>query len=74
MIKITKTVRQNVRQLLADSASYDADTMIISRDGAVSALKDANKTYAGHDPVRYLVGHVADMVPQDGVILDKVGF
>lgn len=40
--------------------------MRIGRDGSVTGLKDADKTFAGNDPVRYLVGYVGDMVDPSG--------
>lgn len=68
MLKINATVRAAIRTVLARSNEFDASTMRIARDGAVTALKDADKTFAGNDPVRYLVGHAQDMVRQDGSI------
>ena len=68
MLTINATVRTAVRQVLARSRDYDASTLRIGRDGAVSARKDADKTFAGNDPRFYLVGHVDDMVGQDGSI------
>lgn len=70
MIKITATVRAALRQVLANSREYDATTLRVGRDGAVTALKDADKTYAGNDRTRYLVGYAADMVTQDGTVVE----
>jgi hypothetical protein len=50
--------RVAIRAYLTGSAQYDATTMQINRDGIVSAKKDADKTFAGNDPIRYRVGHV----------------
>jgi hypothetical protein len=61
----TKTIRNTVRAILADSREFDAATMRISRDGQVSARKDADKTFRA-DAGRYLVGNVRDMVAADG--------
>jgi hypothetical protein len=68
MAKITKLVRASIVKIVDESRQYDARTVRISRDGSVSALKDADKTFAGNDPVRYLVGYVSDMVAPDGSI------
>lgn len=68
MLKITKTRREAARTVLANSREYDADTMIISRDGMVTALKDADKTYNGPETIRYNVAHIDDMVTADGAI------
>lgn len=54
-----------VRNILAASNSYDAATVSISRAGEVTARRDANKTFGGHDATRYLVGYVDDML-RDG--------
>ena len=59
---MTKTQRATIRAHLAASREYDADTMRISATGEVTALKDADKTYAGNDSTRYLVGYAADML------------
>ena len=66
-MKITNAIRSAVRTIIADSREYDAETVRIGRDGTVTALKDADKTFAGNDPVRYLVGHVSDMVDVAGL-------
>lgn len=66
MTKITKTARKTIRSILIESREYDASTMRISRDGEVSAKKDANKTFGGRENTRYLVGYASDMVDADG--------
>ena len=66
MTKITAAVRATIRTIIDDSRDYDVSTLVISRDGSVSAKKDADKTYAGYDSVRYLVGHVQEMVDANG--------
>ncbi len=68
MFKITATVRTAVRRVIADSNRYDAGSVQISRTGVVSARKDADKTFAGHDARRWVVGYVGDMVTQEGTI------
>lgn len=65
---VTKTVRTSIIKIVARSREYDARTIRISRNGEVSALKDADKTFAGNDPMRYLVGHVSEMIAPDGAI------
>ena len=65
-IKITKAARTAIKAILREGNTYDAETLRIARDGAVTALQDADKTYAGYDPMRYLVGHVSDMVDAQG--------
>jgi hypothetical protein len=65
MTKINAIIRNTVRAILADSREFDASTMRISRDGSVSARKDADKTFRA-DAARYLVGNVRDMVALDG--------
>lgn len=66
MTKITTAIRATIRSIIADSTEYDANTMRIGRDGEVTALKDADKTFAGNSGQRYLVGHVSDMVTPAG--------
>jgi len=66
MTKTTVARRSTVIAIIADSREYDATTVRIGRDGSISALKDADKTFAGHDARRYSVGHIDDMVTADG--------
>jgi hypothetical protein len=68
MTKITQTVRASIRTVLERSREFDATTMRIGADGVVTARKDADKTFAGNDPARYVVGHVDEMVAADGAI------
>ena len=63
--KITRKARATVIAIMSDSSKYDADTVVIHRDGTVSAEMDANKLLR-HVPGRYIVGHVTDMVDADG--------
>ena len=69
-IKVTATVRNAVRAILDASSCFDAGTMVIGRDGLVSALKDANKTFNGPETMRWMVGYVADMVRQNGTVIE----
>lgn len=68
MTIITKTSRALIIKVIERSREYDASTVRISRNGEVSALKDADKTFAGNDSTRYFVGYVSDMVAPDGSI------
>lgn len=68
MTSTTTAVRATIRTVLERSREWDAATMQIGADGVVSARKGADKTFAGNDPARYVVGHVADMVTADGAI------
>jgi hypothetical protein len=68
MTKITKARRNAARTILANSCQYDAATMIITRDGMVTAIKDADKTYNAPETTRHTVGWLDDMVAADGTI------
>lgn len=57
---MTKTQRATIIKLINADTSYDAATVRINADGVITARLDADKTYAGNDPARYLVGHVDD--------------
>ena len=59
---ITRTARTAIIQHIAAATDYDASTARISHAGEVSALKDADKIFGGHDAMRYLVGHVGDLM------------
>ena len=59
---MTKTQRATIRAHLAASREYDAATMRISATGEVTALKDADKTYAGNDSTRYFVGYSEELL------------
>lgn len=67
-LKMTANVRNALRAVLANSREYDPATMQVDRAGQVTARKDADKTFAGNDTVRYLVGLASEMVRQDGSI------
>lgn len=62
MTKITKSQRAQVVAYIASSTSYDARTVRITKDGMVTARKDADKTFAGHDPHRYNVGFADELL------------
>ena len=71
MIKITTAVRSSLRGILERSSQYDASTMQVDRNGIVSARKDADKTFAGYDPLRHYVGRADEMVNQDGTVQES---
>jgi hypothetical protein len=68
MTKITTARRAAARTVLANSSQYDAETMVITREGMVTAIKDADKTYNAPETIRYDVAHIDDMVTADGAI------
>jgi hypothetical protein len=58
-----------IREILADSREYDADTIHIDLAGLVTAKKDPDKVpglpreaFLG----RYLIGHYNDLITKDG--------
>ena len=68
MTRITNARREAALAVLTNSGRYDAATMVIGRDGWVSALKDADKTFGGPETVRCIVAHIDDMVTAGGAI------
>ena len=70
-LKITRTVRAAITEIVRNSKNYDVATMRIDRSGAVMARIDPNKTGTGHDSTwEALVGHVENMVTPDGIPLE----
>lgn len=63
MTKITKAVREVIKAYI-DGTDYDVDTLRIGRDGSVSAIKSADKTFNGPETIRYFVGHIDDLLAQ----------
>jgi hypothetical protein len=59
-MKMTKTQRAAIIQMIDGNTKYDASTVRISRNGEISAVLDADKTSHGPETARLLVGHVAD--------------
>lgn len=57
---MTKTQRAAIIAKIDAHTDYDANTVIIHRDGTISAILDANKTFNGPETTRILVGHVDD--------------
>jgi len=68
---ISKAQRAACRAILAKSTEYDPDSIIIHRDGTVTAIKDPNKTFIGYKNRRFEVGYVGDMVTNDGLIKER---
>ena len=62
MTKVPAAVRTQIRAIVDSSREYDASTMQIGQDGVVTARKDADKTAAGNDARRYIVGHINDLM------------
>ena len=65
MTKITTSVRSSVRQALTHN-DYDVSTMRISRDGLVSALRDADKTFNAPETARIYIGDVSQVLADYG--------
>jgi hypothetical protein len=57
---MTKTERAAIIALIDSCTEYDAATIRFHQDGTISAMKDANKTFNGHEPGRCLVGYASD--------------
>jgi len=57
---MTKTARAAIIARIDATTGYDAATVVIHRDGTISAKLDANKTFNGPHDTMLLVGHVAD--------------
>lgn len=62
---ITKTQRAAVIEYVRSETNYDASTVRISRDGVVSAVLDADKTFNGPHTTRIDLGTVADLLRAD---------
>jgi hypothetical protein len=61
MTTVSKTLRAAIVKYIAANTSYGTASVRISRDGTVSAIKDANKTANGPHNVRCDVCSVADV-------------
>ena len=57
---MTKTERAAIIAKIDASTNYDAATVIFHRDGRISAIKDADKTFNGPEKDRLLVGYIED--------------
>lgn len=58
---MTKTERTAIIARIDATTSYDAATVIIHRNGTISAKLDANKTCNGPHNTFLLIGHVDDL-------------
>lgn len=56
---MTKTRRAEIIKMIDENTNYEASSVRFHRDGTISALKDANKTYKP-DSTRYLVCRLSD--------------
>jgi len=57
---MTKTTRAAIIAMIDANTDYDVDTIKFHRDGSITALKDANKTFNGPETDRLLVCFVSD--------------
>lgn len=64
-MKPNKTQREQIKNYLETQTQYKADSMRISADGAVTARKDADKTFNGPHTTRYLVGSVTEILRKE---------
>lgn len=51
--------RAEIIGMIDENTVYDASSVRFHRNGTISALKDANKTF-GSDSTRYLICHLSD--------------
>ena len=56
---MTKTDRAKIIAMIDAHTSYDVSSVKFHRDGTISAMKDANKTFT-QDSIRYLVCRASD--------------
>lgn len=57
---MTKIERTAIIALIDAETDYDAATIRFHRDGMISGVKDADKTFNGPETVRLSIGHVSD--------------
>ena len=55
-------IRATIVAHIARDTNYDASTVVLHRDGTVSAILDADKTYNGPHTTRILLGSVAALL------------
>ena len=60
---MTKAQRAAIIKFVAQSQTYDASTVIIRKDGSVTALADPDKTLR-KDSTRYFVGLVPEILAE----------
>jgi hypothetical protein len=66
MTKVTASVRNTIRAMVATRSSFNGASIQIHRNGLVSAQRDPQKTRKGSPDVRFVMGHVTEMVGADG--------
>lgn len=59
---VTPSERKLIKQIIADSVMYDVRTLQISKNGEVTAKRDADKCFCGNDRTRYFLGWVDDVI------------
>ena len=50
-----KAARAAITEFIDSRTDYDSSTIKFHRDGRISAVKDADKTFGGHEPCLVLV-------------------
>ncbi len=66
-MNITPAIRATIHSIVEASREYDVSTMCIHHDGIVTAHKEADKKFTKKsERLYYLVGHVTDMIDEDG--------
>lgn len=50
-----KAARAAITDFIDSRTDYDSSSIKFHRDGTISAVKDADKTFAGHEPCLVLV-------------------
>ncbi len=61
---ITKADRDAIIDYVTNHTQYDERTVRISKDGDVSAVLDADKTFNGPETVRVLLGRVDEYLAE----------
>lgn len=52
--------RKQIKAIIDCTTDFDVETIIFHRDGSISAIKDADKTFNAPETERLLVGYVND--------------
>ena len=71
---MTKTERSAIVAKIEARTNYDVSTLRIAKDGTMTARLDSDKTFAGYDPKRYVVGNVRDFSDPRSDICDIEAF
>ena len=66
MTQITKAQRAALIAHIDASTDYDVSTVRVHRDGTVTAVLDADKTFNGPHNDRMLVGYTDDLLVEVG--------